>query len=114
MADATPSTSGVSVPNTGTETPKVMRAAVCREYGPPDVVQVEDVPVPALGPDQVRVAITAGAVNFPDVLVVAGEYQIKVPPPFIVGSEFAGVVTEVGDGVTGLGVGDRVFGTAFV
>lgn len=91
-----------------------MRAAICHEYGPPDGVRVEEVAQPAPGRGQVRVAITAGAVNFPDVLVVAGEYQIKVPPPFIVGSEFAGTVNEVGDGVTAIAVGDRVFGTAFV
>ncbi|HZQ85621.1 MAG TPA: NADPH:quinone oxidoreductase family protein [Acidimicrobiales bacterium] len=91
-----------------------MRAAMCREYGPPDVVRVEDVPAPAVAPGQVRVEIAAASVNFPDVLLVAGEYQIKVPPPFIVGSEFAGAITEVGDGVTNLAAGDRVFGTAFV
>jgi len=54
------------------------------------------------------------AVNFPDVLLVAGTYQIPVTPPFVPGSEFAGVVDEVGPGVTDLAVGDRVMGTGLV
>jgi NADPH:quinone reductase len=91
-----------------------MRAAVCRDYGPPEVVKVEDVPSLAVGPDQVRVRVDAAAVNFPDVLLVANKYQISVSPPFVPGSEFAGVVAEVGDEVDDLVVGDRVFGSTFV
>jgi NADPH2:quinone reductase len=91
-----------------------MRAAVCHAYGPPDVVTVEDRPAPPLGSGQVRVRVRAAAVNFPDVLVVANQYQVSVPPPFVPGSEFAGVVGEVAEGVTGFAVGDRVFGTAMV
>jgi NADPH:quinone reductase len=88
-----------------------MRAAVCPEYGEPGVVRVEDLPPPVLGPGQVRVRVHAAAVNYPDVLLVANEYQIKVPAPFVPGSEFAGVVTEVADTVAGPVVGERVFGT---
>ncbi|HZN12622.1 MAG TPA: alcohol dehydrogenase catalytic domain-containing protein, partial [Acidimicrobiales bacterium] len=91
-----------------------MRAALCRSYGPPEVVQLETVPAPDLAAAQVRVRVGAAAVNFPDVLVVANEYQVKVPTPFIPGSEFAGVVTEVADGVSGFVAGDRVSGTGFV
>lgn len=107
-----------------------MRAAWCPAWGPPEVVTVEERPSPALGPGQVRVAVTAAAVNFPDVLLVAGEYQVKVPPPFVPGSEFAGTVTELADDVDGGAVGgggggaaggvaapalgDRVFGTGLV
>ena len=91
-----------------------MRAAVCRSYGSPDVVKVEELPAPALPPGHVRVRIDAAAVNFPDVLLVANEYQIKVPTPFVPGSEFAGVVTELTDEVDGVGVGDRVTGTGLV
>src|SRR6476619_5701746 len=87
---------------------------MCRSYGPPEVVSVEDIPAPELGPGQVRVAIGAAAVNFPDVLIVANQYQVSVPPPFAPGSEYAGVVTELADGVTELAVGDRVFGSAIV
>jgi NADPH:quinone reductase len=92
-----------------------MRAAVCRSYGPPEVVGVEDMPgPPAPGPGEVRVRVGAAAVNFPDVLLVADKYQTTVPTPFVPGSEFAGVIDGVGDGVAGLAVGDRVMGTALV
>jgi NADPH2:quinone reductase len=93
-----------------------VRAALCPEFGPPRVVSVVDQPAPALGAGQIRVAVAAASVNFPDVLLVAGEYQIKVPPPFVPGSEFAGTVVEVGDEAEGQGValGDRVFGTGLV
>jgi NADPH2:quinone reductase len=91
-----------------------VRAAICRAYGPPEVVEVDELPSPALGPGHVRVRVDAAAVNFPDVLLVANEYQIHVPPPFVLGSEFAGVVTELADGVDTVAVGDRVTGTGLV
>jgi NADPH2:quinone reductase len=91
-----------------------MRAAVCPEHGPPEVVRVEDRPEPEPGPGQVRVAVTAAAVNYPDVLLCANEYQLKVPAPFVPGSEFAGTVAALGPGVEGLALGDRVFGTVLV
>jgi NADPH:quinone reductase len=66
-------------------------------------------PVPGEPPPlRVRVA----AVNFPDVLLMANKYQISVPVPFVPGSEFAGLVDCLGDGVTRLAVGDRVMGTS--
>ncbi|HEX6421457.1 MAG TPA: alcohol dehydrogenase catalytic domain-containing protein [Acidimicrobiales bacterium] len=89
-----------------------MRAAVCRAYGPPEVVEVVDLPTPEIGEGQVRV--DAAAVNFPDVLLVADRYQMTVPAPFVPGSEFAGTVTEVADGVVDVAVGDRVAGTSLV
>lgn len=91
-----------------------MRAAVCAAYGPPEVVQIADVDAPLLGPGQARVRVEAAAVNFPDVLLIAGEYQMKVPPPFVPGSELAGEVLEVADGVVSVGVGDRAFGSTLV
>ncbi|MET0902712.1 MAG: NADPH:quinone oxidoreductase family protein [Acidimicrobiales bacterium] len=91
-----------------------MRAAVCRVHGAPEVVVVDDIPVPEVGPDQVRVAVHAAAVNFPDVLLIAGTYQVTVPPPFVPGSELAGVVEEVGGAAEGLAVGDRVTATMMV
>jgi NADPH2:quinone reductase len=87
-----------------------VRAAICREYGPPEVVRVEEIPPPALQPGHVRVRVEAAAVNFPDVLLVAKQYQVTVPVPFVPGSEFAGVVVETGNGVE-LAAGDRVFGS---
>ncbi len=91
-----------------------MRAAVCRAYGGPEVIRVEEMPQPELAAGQVRVAVRAAAVNFPDVLLVADRYQVTVAPPFVPGSEFAGDVTEVADGVVGVAVGDRVAGTVMV
>ncbi|HEV7421214.1 MAG TPA: NADPH:quinone oxidoreductase family protein [Mycobacterium sp.] len=88
-----------------------MRAAVCRAYGPPEVVRIEERPEPTLAPGQAVVRVEAAAVNFPDVLLIADEYQISVPPPFVPGSEFAGVVGEVAGDTTGFAVGDRVTGT---
>ena len=75
---------------------------------------MDDLPVPTVGPGEVRVKIRAAAVNFPDVLIVANQYQIQLPTPFVPGSEFAGEVVEAGEGVNGVAPGDRVFGTTFV
>ena len=91
-----------------------MRAAVCRSYGAPEVVVVDEFPAPDCGAGQVRVRVHAAAVNFPDVLVIADEYQMTAPLPFVPGSEFAGVVTEVAEDVEAVAVGDRVFGSVFV
>jgi NADPH2:quinone reductase len=92
-----------------------MRAAVCRAYGEPEVVRVEDdFAAPLLTSGRARVRVAAAAVNFPDVLIVANRYQISVPPPFIPGSEFAGVVDEVAGDVHSIKVGERVSGTAMV
>lgn len=88
-----------------------MRAAVCPEYGPPEVVRVEEYPAPTVGPGQVGIRVEAAAVNFPDVLLVADRYQVSIPPPFVPGSEFAGVVDELGSDVAGFAIGDRVSGT---
>jgi NADPH2:quinone reductase len=91
-----------------------VRAALCRTYGGPDVVEVTEVPAPELGPDQARVRVHVGALNYPDVLVIANTYQVSAPTPFIPGSEFAGEVTEVAQGVDAVAVGDRVFGSTFI
>ena len=91
-----------------------MRAALCRAYGAPEVVEVVDVDAPSLAPGHALVRVEAASVNFPDVLLVAGEYQIAVPPPFVPGSELAGEVVEVADDVTNVRPGDRVFGSTLV
>jgi NADPH2:quinone reductase len=77
-------------------------------------VALADVPPPALGGGEVRVRVHVGAINFPDLLVVADRYQMSAPLPFVTGREFAGVVSEIGDEVERLTVGDRVFGSCFV
>lgn len=91
-----------------------MRAALCPSYGGPEVVRVTDVDPPGLGPGQAQVRVEAASVNFPDVLLIAGEYQMTVPPPFVPGSELAGHVVAVADGVTSVRPGDRVFGSTLV
>ncbi|HEX3981244.1 MAG TPA: NADPH:quinone oxidoreductase family protein [Acidimicrobiales bacterium] len=88
-----------------------MRAVRCERYGPPDSVVVAEVDDPVAGEGQVVVDVAAAAVNFPDVLVVADRYQVTIPVPFTVGSEFAGTVSSLGSGVEGLVVGDRVKGS---
>lgn len=91
-----------------------MRAAICTKYGPPDVVEVGEIPAPPLEAGHVRIKVAAAAVNFPDVLIVANQYQVKVPTPFVPGSELAGEVVEVAGDVDGMEPGTRVFGTTFV
>lgn len=91
-----------------------MRAVVCREYGPPEKLSVEHLPDPVPAEGQVLVDVGAAAVNFPDLLIVENRYQVHASLPFVPGSELAGVVREIGPGVTGLSPGDRVFGQTFV
>jgi len=85
-----------------------MKAVLCKEYGPPDslVVEEREAPQPARG--EVVLAVRAAGVNFPDVLIIQNKYQFKPPLPFSPGSELAGVVKEVGAGVTGFKPGDKV------
>ena len=78
-------------------------AAVCTDLSGEGAIEVQDWDVPATAPDAVRIAVRAASVNFPDVLMVRGLYQLRQEPPFVAGSECAGVVTEVGAEVTGLG-----------
>lgn len=85
-----------------------MRAVVCKAFGPPESLVVEDVPAPEAGPGQVVVDVAACGVNFPDSLIIADRYQFKPPLPFSPGGEVAGVVSAVGPDVIGLAVGDRV------
>lgn len=89
-----------------------MRAAVAHEHGGPDVVRVEDVPAPVLAPGTARVAVASAAVNFPDLLVLAGTYQTTVAPPYTPGCELSGRVLEVAPDVTRVRPGDLVFGIA--
>jgi len=85
-----------------------MRRIVCQQWGPPEGLELVEEADPTPGPGQVLVEVAAAGVNFVDALFVAGTYQIKVPPPFTPGSELAGVVMAVGEGVDGVAVGDRV------
>ncbi|PYR53377.1 MAG: NADPH:quinone oxidoreductase [Acidobacteria bacterium] len=85
-----------------------MKAVLCKEYGPPESLVVEDVPSPTPGPGDVIISAKAASVNFPDVLIIQNKYQVKPPLPFSPGSEVAGVVKAIGDGVDNVKSGDKV------
>lgn len=85
-----------------------MRAQIVRELGGPDALSFEEIADPVAGPGQVLIEVHAAGVNFPDGLIVAGTYQTRPELPFVPGSEVAGAVVGVGEGVTHLAVGDRV------
>jgi len=85
-----------------------MKAVVCKQFGPPDSLLMEDLPSPRAGPGEVVLSVRAASVNFPDVLIIQNKYQFKPPLPFSPGSELAGAVKEVGAGVAGFKPGDKV------
>jgi NADPH:quinone reductase len=85
-----------------------MKAVLCRQYGPPESLVVEDIASPKAGPGEAVISVKAASVNFPDVLIIQNKYQFKPPLPFSPGSELAGVVKEVGSGVSAFKPGDRV------
>jgi NADPH2:quinone reductase len=91
-----------------------MKAVVCKAWGPPDSLVVENIADLVPGAGQVVVDVEAAGVNFPDVLTVQGKYQVKPDLPFTPGNEFAGIVRSVGkvsgDGVSAFKPGDRVIG----
>ncbi len=91
-----------------------MKALLCKQFGPPESLVLEDLPSPHPGAGEVVISIKAASVNFPDVLIIQNKYQFKPPLPFSPGSELAGVVKEVGAGVTNVKPGDKVIAfTAF-
>lgn len=85
-----------------------MKAVLCKEYGPPEALVIEDLPTEMPSAGQVKVRVRACGVNFPDVLIIKGEYQFKPAPPFSPGAEVSGDVIEVGSAAHGFAVGDRV------
>ena len=85
-----------------------MKALLCTRFGPPEFLEVQDLPSPTAGPGEVVISVKAASVNFPDFLIIQNKYQFKPEPPFSPGSELTGVVKEVGSGVTGFAPGDRV------
>jgi NADPH2:quinone reductase len=88
-----------------------MKAILCTRYCTPDELELADIPQPTAGPGEALVQVKAAALNFFDLLIIAGKYQVKPPFPFSPASEFAGVVESVGAGVTDIAVGDRVLGS---
>jgi NADPH2:quinone reductase len=87
-----------------------MKALLCTRAGTPDDLELADLPDPEAGPGEALVRVAAVALNFFDLLIIAGKYQYKPPFPFSPGAEFAGVVERVGPGVAGFVAGDRVMG----
>jgi len=85
-----------------------MKAVLCKSWGPPDTLVVEEMPSPRPGKGQVAVSVKACGVNFPDVLIIQNKYQLKPELPFTPGSEIAGVVKQPGEGVHGYMPGDPV------
>jgi NADPH2:quinone reductase len=89
-----------------------MKAVLCKELGPPEKLVLEEVPSPQPGKGQVVVGVKAAGVNFPDTLIIQGKYQFKPEPPFSPGGEVAGVVKALGEGVSGVKLGDRVIASS--
>ena len=89
-----------------------MKAVLCKEFGPVERLVLEDVPSPVAGKGQVVIRVAAAGVNFPDVLLVQGKYQLRPAFPFSPGGEVAGTVKEVGAGVVDVRAGDAVIGLA--
>src|SRR5215469_8381644 len=85
-----------------------MKAVLCRKFGPPDELELVDLPAPRPGPGEAVVRIKAAALNFFDLLIIAGKYQHKPPFPFSPAAEFSGIVESIGAGVTDVAPGDRV------
>ena len=87
-----------------------MKAMLSKEVGGPETLVLEELPTPEPGKKQVRIRVHAAGVNFPDTLIIRDMYQMKPPRPFAPGGEIAGEVEAVGEGVSGLAIGDRVLG----
>ena len=88
-----------------------MKAVLCSAFGGPDLLTIAEIDSPPVGAGQVRVRVRACGVNFPDVLMIQGLYQLKPPLPFSPGLEVAGDIIDVGSGVDQCRVGDRVLAT---
>lgn len=85
-----------------------MKALQCKEFGTVDKLVLEEIADPSPSKGEVVVDVKAAGINFPDTLIIEGKYQFKPPFPFIPGGESSGVISELGDGVEGFQVGDRV------
>lgn len=85
-----------------------MKAMLCKQFGPPESLVLEEVPALKADKDKVVIDVKACGVNFPDTLIIQNKYQFKPELPFAPGGEVAGVVKQVGEGVTSVKVGDRV------
>jgi NADPH2:quinone reductase len=89
-----------------------VQRVICRRFGPPDGLEIEEGPDPRAGEGEAVIAVRAAGVSFVDGLIVAGGYQVKPPLPFTPGLTVAGDVVEVGEGASGIAPGDRVAATS--
>ncbi len=85
-----------------------MRAVLCKEFGPPESLVLEEVEPLKPGKGQVVISVRACGLNFPDALMIQGKYQARPPMPFAPGGEVSGIIKEVGEGVTSVKRGDHV------
>ena len=85
-----------------------MRALLSHQPGGPETLSLEELPCPGAGPGELLIRVGACAINYPDVLIIEDKYQLKPPRPFAPGSEIAGEVEAVGEGVADWAPGDRV------
>ena len=85
-----------------------MRALICDEYGPPELLKIKEVEDPKIGPNDILIKIKATGINFPDGLIIQNLYQIKPNLPFSPGSEVAGIIEKIGNEVKDFKIGDRV------
>ena len=85
-----------------------MRAVLCKQFGPPEDLVIDEVADPTPGPGEVLIEVKAAPVTFPDTLMLEDKYQFKADLPYIPGGEVAGTVTAIGADVTGIEVGERV------
>ncbi len=88
-----------------------MKAIVCKTYGPPENLVLEEIDDPVAAENEAIVRVYSASLNFPDGLQIQGKYQFQPPMPFTPGSEVGGVITSVGAGIRGFAVGDRVMAT---
>src|SRR5258708_13312624 len=86
----------------------LMKAVLCKAYGLPESLVIEDIEPLKPGRGQAVIGVRACGVNFPDTLIIQGKYQFKPATPFSPGGEVAGVVKEIGEGVENVKIGDRV------
>jgi NADPH2:quinone reductase len=93
--------------------PGFMKAVVCHELGPPDALHVEEIKRPVTGSEQVRIRVAACSINFPDLLIISGQYQERPGLPFVPGQEVAGVVEDTGADVTGIEPGQAVIAATY-
>ena len=91
-----------------------MKAIVCKEFGPPEKLVLEEVADPKPGAGELVIDVRASTVTFPDALMIEDKYQFKATLPFVPGGEVAGVVCELGEGVSRFEVGDRVVGSTML